>query len=47
MSRDNKVIEKKQSKLKQIHRYIETVQALLENSPLSDKQNIHIVDMGC
>jgi hypothetical protein len=23
------------------------VQALLENSPLSDKQNIHIVDMGC
>jgi SAM-dependent methyltransferase len=47
MTRDNKVIGNKQSKLKQIHRYIETFQTLLENSPLNDKQDIHIVDMGC
>jgi 2-polyprenyl-3-methyl-5-hydroxy-6-metoxy-1,4-benzoquinol methylase len=47
MTRDNKVIGKKQSKLKQIHRYIETFQALLENSDLKDQKEIHIVDMGC
>ena len=46
MNKNNIVVQNKQSKLKQIQRYIETFQSLLENSPLKEKEEIHIVDMG-
>jgi SAM-dependent methyltransferase len=44
-SEDGKVLKNWQSKYKQIDKYIEIIDVLLQNTPLPDV--IHIVDMGC
>ncbi len=46
VSQENKIVPNRQSKFKQINKYIETIDSVIKNSELNTKKEINVVDMG-